>query len=55
MLTGMLRQVRAGRAPEAAAHGYDSTRSFLAEFYPRDADDSGTEPTTPRDTPEIAD
>jgi phage shock protein A len=38
----MLRQVRAGRAPEAAAHGYDSTRSFLAEFYPRDADDSGT-------------
>jgi hypothetical protein len=47
----MLRQVRAGRAPEATAHGYDSTRSFLAEFYPRDADDSGTEPTTPRDTP----
>ena len=51
----MLRQVRAGRAPEAAAHGYDSTRSFLAEFYPRDAGDSGTEPTTPLDTPEIAD
>jgi hypothetical protein len=51
----MLRQVRAGRAPEAAAYGYGSTRSFLAEFYPRDADDSGTEPTTPRDTPEIAD
>jgi len=51
----MLRQVRAGRAPEAAAHGYDSTRSFLAEFYPRDPDDSGTEPATPRDTPEIAD
>lgn len=46
----MLRQVRAGRAPEAAAHGYDSARSFLAEFYPRDADDSGTGPTTPRDT-----
>jgi phage shock protein A len=51
----MLRQVRAGKAPEAAAHGYDSTRSFLEEFYPRDADDSGAEPTTPRDTPEIAD
>jgi len=51
----MLRQVRAGRAPEAAAHGYDSTRSFLAEFYPRDADDSGTEPAAPRDTPESAD
>jgi hypothetical protein len=51
----MLRQVRAGKAPEAAAHGYDSTRSFLAEFYPRDADDSGTEPTTPRGRPETAD
>jgi hypothetical protein len=51
----MLRQVRAGRAPEATAHRYDSTRSFLQEFYPRDADDSGTEPTTPRDTPETAD
>ena len=51
----MLRQVRAGKAPEATAHGYDSTRSFLAEFYPRDADDPGTEPTTPRETPEIAD
>lgn len=51
----MLRQVRAGKAPEAAAHGYDSTRSFLAEFYPRDADNSGTEPTTPPDPPEITD
>jgi hypothetical protein len=51
----MLRQVRAGRAPEAAAHCYESTRSFLAEFYPRDADDSGPEPSPPRDTPEIAD
>jgi hypothetical protein len=49
----MLRQVRAGKAPEAAAHGYDSTRSFLAEFYPRDAGDSGTDATTPRDPPEI--
>ena len=51
----MLRQVRAGKAPEATAHGYDSTRSFLEEFYPRDADDPGAEPTTPHDTPEIAD
>jgi hypothetical protein len=51
----MLRQVRAGRAPEAVAHAYNSTPSLLADFYPRDADDSGTEPTTPRDTPEIAD
>lgn len=40
----MLRQVRAGRAPEAAAHGYDSTRSLLAEFYPRDPGDPGTGP-----------
>jgi hypothetical protein len=28
----MLRQVRAGRAPEAAAYAYDDSRSFLAEF-----------------------
>jgi hypothetical protein len=37
----MLRRVRAGQAPEAAAHGYDDMRSFLEEFYPgnhRDAD-----------------
>jgi hypothetical protein len=46
-----LRQVRAGTAPEAAAHGYDSTRSFLEELYPHDADGSGTEPATPRATP----
>jgi hypothetical protein len=30
----MLRQVRAGRAPEAIAHAYDNTRCFLEEFYP---------------------
>lgn len=30
----MLRRVRAGEAPEAAAHVYPDTRSFLAEFYP---------------------
>jgi phage shock protein A len=30
----MLRRVRAGQAPEAAAHGYDQVRSFLEEFYP---------------------
>jgi hypothetical protein len=29
----MLRRVRAGQAPEAAAHSYD-TQSFLDEFYP---------------------
>jgi hypothetical protein len=28
----MLRRVRAGQAPEAAAHGYDDTRQFLEEF-----------------------
>jgi hypothetical protein len=28
----MLRQVRAGQAPEAAAYAYDDTQSFLAEF-----------------------
>jgi hypothetical protein len=46
----MLRRVRAGQAPEAAAHRYDSTRSFLEEFYPRNA---GAEPAEPRDTPGI--
>jgi hypothetical protein len=30
----MLRRVRAGQAPEAAAYGYDDTRSFLDEFQP---------------------
>jgi phage shock protein A len=39
----MLRRVRAGQAPEAAAHAYDDTRSFLAEFSPGDA---GPPPTT---------
>jgi hypothetical protein len=31
----LLRRVRAGQAPEAAAHGYDDMRSFLDEFQPR--------------------
>jgi hypothetical protein len=31
----LLRQVRAGQAPEAAAHSFADSRSFLAEFYPR--------------------
>jgi hypothetical protein len=30
----MLRRVRAGQAPEATAHGYDDSRSFLEELYP---------------------
>jgi hypothetical protein len=29
-----LRRVKAGQAPEAAAHAYDSPQSFLEEFYP---------------------
>jgi hypothetical protein len=33
----MLRRVRAGQAPEAAAHTYADTQSFLAEFHPGDA------------------
>jgi phage shock protein A len=33
----MLRRVRAGQAPEAEAHAYDDTQSFLAEFSPGDA------------------
>lgn len=32
----MLRRVRDGQAPEAAARTYADTRSFLAEFYPGD-------------------
>jgi hypothetical protein len=31
----LLRQVRAGQAPDAAAYVYADSRSFLAEFYPR--------------------
>lgn len=32
-----LREVRAGQAPEAAAHTYADKQSFLAEFHPGDA------------------
>jgi phage shock protein A len=35
----MLRRVRAGQAPEAAAHAYDDPRSFVEEFYPGTASD----------------
>jgi hypothetical protein len=31
---GLLQQVRAGQAPEAAVHGYLDPGPFLAEFYP---------------------
>ena len=37
----MLRRVRAGQAPEAAAHAYHDPRSFLEEFYPGTAGDPG--------------
>ena len=39
----LLRQVRAGQAPEAA-HTYDDLRSFLEEFYPGIADDTAAGP-----------
>jgi hypothetical protein len=39
----VLRRVRAGQAPEAAAHGYDDPRSFLAEFYPGTSGDLGAD------------
>jgi hypothetical protein len=39
----VLRRVRAGQAPKAAAHAYDEIRSFLAEFYPGTADDLGVD------------
>ena len=37
----VLRQVRAGQAPEAAAHAYDNPQSFLEEFYPGTAGGPG--------------
>jgi hypothetical protein len=33
----LLQRVRAGQAPEAAAHEYRDTSSFLGEFFPREA------------------
>lgn len=48
-------QVRAGQAPEATAHGCDSPRRFLEEFYPGDTSDPGDELTSPGETPDIAD
>ena len=39
----MLRRVRAGQAPEAAAHAYDEIRPFLQEFYPGLVGDLGTD------------
>ena len=44
----LLRQVRAGQAPEAGAHAYDDTRSFLAEFYPGTAAGAGGAPEAMR-------
>jgi phage shock protein A len=37
----MLRRIRAGQAPEAAAHTYPDTRTFLQEFYSGDVDAEG--------------
>jgi hypothetical protein len=39
----VLRRVRAGQAPEAAAHTYDDPRSFLEEFYPGTVGDLGVD------------
>jgi len=39
----MLRRVRAGQAPEAAAHVYDGPRSFLEELYPGTVGDLGAD------------
>jgi len=36
-----LRRFRSDQAPEAAAFGYNDTRSFLAEFYPGQAGETG--------------
>jgi phage shock protein A len=38
----MLWRIRAGQAPEAAAHTYADTRAFLAEFYPGDVSAEGS-------------
>jgi len=51
----MLHLVKAGQAPEVAAHAYDDPRSFLEEFYPHAAGDASPEPTRPRDAPGISD
>jgi len=42
----MLRRVRAGQAPEAAAHAYDDMRSFLEEFYPGQNGDADADSST---------
>jgi phage shock protein A len=49
----MLRRVRAGQAPEAAARGYDNSRSFLEEVSPGNVGDANTMPAAPRGTPGI--
>ena len=36
---GVLQRVRAGQAPEAVAHAFGDTRSFLDEFFPGRADE----------------
>jgi hypothetical protein len=48
----MLRRVKAGQAPEAGAHAYDDTRSFLEEFYPGTAADAGAD--SPHSNPQAS-
>ena len=51
----MLRRVRAGQAPEAATHGYDSSRSFLEELCPGNVGDASIMSAASRDTPGMRD
>jgi DNA-binding XRE family transcriptional regulator len=37
---GVLRRVQEGQAPEAAAHAFDDTQSFLDEFFPGQAEEA---------------
>jgi hypothetical protein len=39
LASGVLRAVRTGQAPEAAAHTFADARSFLEEFFPGRADE----------------
>lgn len=43
----MLRRMRAGQAPEAVIHGYDSPQAFLEEFAPGHASEPSARPASP--------
>jgi phage shock protein A len=42
-----LREVRAGQAPDATEHGYDSVQGFLDEFYPGSSSSSSSSSSSP--------